>query len=147
MLMYFLWGSRPWQGLAFGMSLKRKMETVRFVKEHTQIKNLCHGYPPEFASYFRYCRSLRFDVASDYAHLKHMFQDSFDREGFTFEYIYDWNKKHELSMGLYVHVEGVAQSSAYNTPQGSTSYNTLERSASYNTCQGQLLLLLQFTQV
>ena len=37
--------------------------------KHTQIKNLCHGYPPEFASYFCYCHSLRFDEAPDYAHL------------------------------------------------------------------------------
>lgn len=122
-LVYFLRGSLPWQGLTFGMSPKRKMETVRSVKKHTEIKILCHGYPPEFESYFRYCRSLRFDEEPDYAHLKHKFRDLFVREGFKFDYVYDWNIKHKLSLGRSVHVEEAAKLSAYNTPHGPSPCN------------------------
>ncbi|KAL6974818.1 non-specific serine,threonine protein kinase [Sarracenia purpurea var. burkii] len=39
------------------------------------------GYPTEFASYFHYCRSLRFDDKPDYAYLKRIFRDLFIREG------------------------------------------------------------------
>jgi casein kinase 1 len=42
---------------------------------------LCRGYPTEFASYFHYCRSLRFDDKPDYAYLKRIFRDLFIREG------------------------------------------------------------------
>jgi hypothetical protein len=42
---------------------------------------LCRGYPTEFASYFHYCRSLRFDDRPDYAYLKRIFRDLFIREG------------------------------------------------------------------
>ncbi|KAG0486842.1 hypothetical protein HPP92_008937 [Vanilla planifolia] len=51
---------------------------------------LCRGYPPEFASYFHYCRSLRFDDKPDYAYLKRIFRDLFIREGFQFDYMFDW---------------------------------------------------------
>lgn len=43
---------------------------------------LCRGYPTEFASYFHYCRSLRFDDKPDYAYLKRLFRDLFIREGY-----------------------------------------------------------------
>jgi hypothetical protein len=42
---------------------------------------LCKAYPSEFASYFHYCRSLRFDDKPDYAYLKRIFRDLFIREG------------------------------------------------------------------
>lgn len=42
---------------------------------------LCRGYPTEFASYFHYCRSLRFEDKPDYAYLKRIFRDLFIREG------------------------------------------------------------------
>jgi casein kinase 1 len=51
---------------------------------------LCKAYPSEFASYFHYCRSLRFDDKPDYAYLKRIFRDLFIREGFQFDYVFDW---------------------------------------------------------
>ncbi|AQL07296.1 hypothetical protein ZEAMMB73_Zm00001d047686 [Zea mays] len=41
---------------------------------------LCRGYPTKFASYFHYCRSLRFEDAPDYQYLKRLFRDLFIRE-------------------------------------------------------------------
>ena len=48
---------------------------------------LCRGYPTEFASYFHYCRSLRFDDKPDYAYLKRIFRDLFIREGWLLSYL------------------------------------------------------------
>jgi hypothetical protein len=45
------------------------------------VQVLCKNYPSEFASYFHYCRSLRFDDKPDYAYLKRIFRDLFIREG------------------------------------------------------------------
>ena len=42
---------------------------------------LCKNYPSELASFFHYCRSLRFDDKPDYAYLKRLFRDLFIREG------------------------------------------------------------------
>ncbi|KAA8534818.1 hypothetical protein F0562_029740 [Nyssa sinensis] len=88
-LMYFLRGSLPWQGLKAGTK-KQKYEKISEKKVSTSIEALCRGCPTEFASYFHYCRSLRFDDKPDYAYLKRIFRDLFIREGFQFDYIFDW---------------------------------------------------------
>ncbi|GAU34795.1 hypothetical protein TSUD_205990 [Trifolium subterraneum] len=88
-LMYFLRGSLPWQGLKAGTK-KQKYDRISEKKVSTSIEALCRGYPTEFASYFHYCRSLRFDDKPDYAYLKRIFRDLFIREGFQFDYVFDW---------------------------------------------------------
>ncbi|CAN6935295.1 unnamed protein product [Brassica oleracea var. botrytis] len=96
-LMYFLKGRQelllpsilPWQGLKAG-NKKQKYERISEKKVSTSIESLCRGYPSEFASYFHYCRSLRFDDKPDYAYLKRLFRDLFIREGFQFDYVFDW---------------------------------------------------------
>ncbi|KAJ9179358.1 hypothetical protein P3X46_011156 [Hevea brasiliensis] len=88
-LMYFLRGSLPWQGLKAG-NKKQKYEKISEKKVSTSIEALCRGNPTEFASYFHYCRSLRFDDKPDYAYLRRLFRDLFIREGFQFDYVFDW---------------------------------------------------------
>ncbi|CAN4103780.1 unnamed protein product [Withania somnifera] len=88
-LMYFLRGSLPWQGLKAG-NKKQKYEKISERKVSTSFEALCRGYPTEFASYFHYCRSLRFEDKPDYAYLKRIFRDLFIREGFQFDYVFDW---------------------------------------------------------
>lgn len=88
-LMYFLKGSLPWQGLKAGTK-KQKYERICEKKMSTSIESLCKSYPSEFSSYFHYCRSLRFDDKPDYAYLKRIFRDLFIREGFQFDYVFDW---------------------------------------------------------
>ncbi|KAJ4821000.1 casein kinase I [Rhynchospora pubera] len=88
-LMYFLRGSLPWQGLKAGTK-KQKYEKISEKKIATSIEALCRGYPSEFASYFHYCRSLRFDDKPEYSYLKKLFRELFIREGFQFDYVFDW---------------------------------------------------------
>ncbi|CAN1271106.1 Casein kinase 1-like protein 10 [Linum perenne] len=88
-LMYFLRGSLPWQGLKAG-NKKQKYDKISEKKMLTPIEVLCKSYPSEFTSYFHYCRSLRFDDKPDYAYLKKLFRDLFVREGYQFDYIFDW---------------------------------------------------------
>lgn len=44
----------------------------------------------EFAKYLEYCRKLRFDEKPDYVFLRRMFKELFIREGYEFDYVYDW---------------------------------------------------------
>nr|GMD21827.1 casein kinase 1-like protein 10 [Ipomoea batatas]GMD95242.1 casein kinase 1-like protein 10 [Ipomoea batatas] len=88
-LMYFLRGSLPWQGLKAGTK-KQKYDKISEKKMLTPIEVLCKSYPSEFISYFHYCRSLRFDDKPDYSYLKRLFRDLFIREGYQFDYVFDW---------------------------------------------------------
>ncbi|XP_073155543.1 casein kinase 1-like protein 10 isoform X2 [Henckelia pumila] len=88
-LMYFLRGSLPWQGLKAGTK-KQKYDKISEKKMLTPIEVLCKLYPSEFVSYFHYCRSLRFEDKPDYSYLKRLFRDLFIREGYQFDYVFDW---------------------------------------------------------
>ncbi|KAL4590543.1 hypothetical protein LXL04_003475 [Taraxacum kok-saghyz] len=88
-LMYFLRGSLPWQGLKAGTK-KQKYDKISEKKMLTPIEVLCKSYPSEFTQYFHYCRSLRFEDKPDYSYLKRLFRELFIREGYQFDYIFDW---------------------------------------------------------
>ncbi|KAJ6808558.1 casein kinase 1-like isoform X1 [Iris pallida] len=88
-LMYFLRGSLPWQGLKAGTK-KQKYDKISEKKMLTPVEVLCKSYPSEFISYFHYCRSLRFDDKPDYSYLKRLFRDLFIRKGYQFDYVFDW---------------------------------------------------------
>lgn len=57
----------------------------------TPTEVLCRGFPHEFAIYLNYCRSLRFDDKPDYSYLRKLFRDLFIREGFQYDYVFDWS--------------------------------------------------------
>ncbi|KAL5344275.1 serine/threonine protein kinase [Pseudogymnoascus australis] len=88
-MLYFCRGSLPWQGLK-AATAKQKYDSVVFKKMATRIEVLCHGLPNEFAIYLNYTRSLRFDDKPDYVFLRKIFRDLFVREGFQYDYVFDW---------------------------------------------------------
>ncbi|KAL3954791.1 hypothetical protein ACCO45_010354 [Purpureocillium lilacinum] len=59
-------------------------------KMTTPTEVLCRGFPNEFAIYLNYTRSLRFDDKPDYSYLRKIFRDLFVREGFQYDYVFDW---------------------------------------------------------
>lgn len=88
-LMYFLRGSLPWQGLK-ATTKKQKYERILERKISTTTEMLCKGFPAEFRSYFEHVRSLRFDDRPDYDYLKRLFRELFFRKNFEFDNMYDW---------------------------------------------------------
>ncbi|KAG1441466.1 hypothetical protein G6F56_011468 [Rhizopus delemar] len=91
MLMYFCRGSLPWQGLK-ATTKKQKYDRIMEKKMTTPTELLCRNYPSEFAIYLNYTRSLRFDDKPDYAYLRKLFRDLFIREGYAYDYVFDWTK-------------------------------------------------------
>jgi len=47
--------------------------------------------PAELATYLNFCRSLRFDDKPDYSYLRQLFRNLFHKQGFTYDYVFDWN--------------------------------------------------------
>ena len=55
----------------------------------------------EFATYFNYCRSLRFEEKPDYAYLRQLIQNLFHRQGFTNDYVFDWNAIDKVKVSYF----------------------------------------------
>ncbi|RXG58868.1 Casein kinase I isoform gamma-1 [Armadillidium vulgare] len=92
MFMYFLRGSLPWQGLK-AETLKDRYQKIGDTKRATPIEVLCENYPEEMAQYLHCVRRLDFFEAPDYNYLRKLFQDLFDRKGYTNDGEFDWTGK------------------------------------------------------
>ena len=70
MLIYFLKGVLPWQGLKNGNE-----KYTRIMEKKLQIPTeiLCYGLPDEITYYLKYCKSLRFEDRPDYDYLRGLF--------------------------------------------------------------------------
>uniref|UniRef100_A0A8C8FU47 non-specific serine/threonine protein kinase n=1 Tax=Oncorhynchus tshawytscha TaxID=74940 RepID=A0A8C8FU47_ONCTS len=97
MFMYFLRGSLPWQGLKAD-TLKERYQKIGDTKRATPIEVLCESFPEEMATYLRYVRRLDFFEKPDYDYLRKLFTELFDRNGYVFDYEYDWVGKPLVSL-------------------------------------------------
>ena len=91
-LMYFLRGSLPWQGL----KVDRKEDRYKKIyekKKATSPEELCTGFPPELAEYVRYTRNLEFEQNPDYNYLRGLFRKIMEDKGYDPNDIrFDWSK-------------------------------------------------------
>jgi len=90
MLIYFLKGQLPWQGLDSSTKSK-KLKHIFKVKRNTSLNNLCSDIPIEFNYYMKYCRLLRYKQTPDYDYLKSLFINIFYTKNFDYDNIFDWN--------------------------------------------------------
>lgn len=88
-LVYFIRGSLPWQGLK-AATKEEKYEKIMRKKRDTDILSLCQNLPPEFSLYFTYVRSLQFEERPDYAYLRKIFHEVFLRNHFKRDEEFDW---------------------------------------------------------
>ena len=91
-LIFFLKGSLPWQGLKTGHD-----KYTRIMEKKLQIPTeiLCYGLPDEVSVYLNYCKSLRFEDRPDYDYLRSLFikilNDTTCLYGISKEYLkFDW---------------------------------------------------------
>lgn len=81
-LLYFLKGSLPWQGLA-GKNKNDKYDRIKEKKIQTTIEQLTRNSPEEFSKYLQYCRNLRFEEKPDYNYLRNLFRGLMERSGYS----------------------------------------------------------------
>lgn len=72
-LIYFLKGHLPWQGISRGVPTGH-MSIIEQTKINTSVDSLCSDLPVEFKKYIEYCRSLEFQTKPDYKYLRRIFQ-------------------------------------------------------------------------
>lgn len=88
-ILYFLRGSLPWQGLKANHK-RQKYEKIYECKMSTSIEMLCKGFPPEISKYVTYCRQLTFEDNPDYDLLRQDFRKLFRTLNFAWDYVFDW---------------------------------------------------------
>lgn len=91
-LIYFMRGSLPWQGLP-ATDHKERMKKIGDMKKKLPLEEICERCPEEFVSYLRYVRHLDFYEAPDYDYLRKLFYDLFILNRFVDDGIYDWSGK------------------------------------------------------
>lgn len=88
-LIYFLVGKLPWQGLRSG-NAAQKHQLILEKKMSTSIEELCAGCPRQLIDYLRYCRALKFDAKPNIAYLRSLFRDLY-KERFNSDYTFEWD--------------------------------------------------------
>ena len=86
-LLYFLRGKLPWQGLHV-KNKEDRYHKIMEIKMETTPFQLCKGFPKEFENYVEYTRNLEYEQDPDYKLLKNLFNNILDKNS---ENIYDWD--------------------------------------------------------
>ncbi|CDW82840.1 casein kinase [Stylonychia lemnae] len=89
LLVYFLKGQLPWQGLATRNTID-KTEQIREKKMNTTIEELTEDLDEEFKQYFTYIRSLAFEDKPDYQYLRNLFKKLMDKNDYYYDNQFDW---------------------------------------------------------
>ena len=91
-LMYFLRGSLPWQGLHIHKGEDR-YKKILAKKKSTSAEELCKGFPSEFVEYINYTRNMEFEADPDYKHLRGLLLSVLEKENSSYDFCYDWVKE------------------------------------------------------
>ena len=96
-LMYFLKGNLPWQGLP-GKNKEERYKKICQKKIDTSPHSLCFGFPNEFEKYIEYTRNMEYEEQPLYNNLKEDFIKIVEKENEDFDYIYDWSTEEEKKL-------------------------------------------------
>ena len=88
-IMYFIRGSLPWQGLKVNKKEDRYKKICEKKKE-TSAKDLCAGFPNEFETFVSYTRNLQFTEVPNYNYLRNLLKTILKKGGLSFDFYYDW---------------------------------------------------------
>jgi len=88
-LICFLRGSLPWEGLSNHLIVASK--------QNTSTLDLCHGLPVEFRVFLEYACSLSFDVKPDYGYLSRLFDELSSRDGDSSDPRFDWDGQIDMN--------------------------------------------------
>ena len=91
-LMYFLRGSLPWQGLHVNRGEDRYKKILQ-KKKGTSAEELCKGFPSEFVEYINYTRNLEFEADPDYKYLRGLLTTVLAKQNAEYDFYYDWCKE------------------------------------------------------
>ena len=100
-LIYFLKGNLPWQGLKIEKGEDR-FHKIYLKKKEINSEILCFGLPNEIKIFIDYTRNLKFEENPNYSFLKGLFVSILEKEKCCFDFCFDWiNEKPHFCDNLY----------------------------------------------
>ena len=88
-LLYFLRGKLPWQGLHV-KNKEDRYHKIMEIKKETSPAKLCKNFPSGFEKYVSYTRKLEYEENPEYNYLKKLFNNILKEDGNSMDYYYDW---------------------------------------------------------
>ena len=88
MLIYFMKGTLPWQGLNAATKAE-KYKLIGDAKQTVPMEELCQGLHPLFSEYLINVKALKFKERPNYTFLYNLFSTAFINMKFSWDY-YDW---------------------------------------------------------
>ena len=98
-LMYFLIGNLPWQGLKIKVG-EDQFKKIADKKINTSFEVLTKNQPIQFLKYFQHCDKLNFEDEPDYDYLIGLFQEMINQYCNDCFYDFDWKKDHICYMSI-----------------------------------------------
>jgi len=90
-IMYFIRGSLPWQGLKVN-NKEDRYKKICDKKRATSARELCSGFPKELENFVSYTRTLGFMDVPDYEYLRKLLKSVIAHEHKSIDFYYDWCK-------------------------------------------------------
>eukprot|EP00759_Apiculatamorpha_spiralis_P044225 PhF_6_TR41305/c1_g1_i1/m.62539/K02218/CSNK1, CKI; casein kinase 1 len=96
-MIYFMAGKLPWQGLKPTKEQKEKetdkYEHIAQVKEETSLDVLCQGLPQEVLLLMQYVKGLQFEEDPNYGYIRGLLKDLGTQHNVVNDGLYDWTLK------------------------------------------------------
>ena len=94
-LIYFLNGNLPWQGLRV-KTKEEKYKKILEKKKNISSEELSKDFPQQFCEFLEYTKKLEYKDAPDYDMLKNKLLAILKERGYEFDCIYDWTSEEDL---------------------------------------------------
>jgi len=88
-LIYFMKGSLPWQGLQY-QNRDQKYIAILQKKLAIPVDVLCQGLPNQFGLFLKDIKQIEFSQRPPYEKYREMFRELFITSGYAYDYCYDW---------------------------------------------------------
>ena len=96
MLIYFMRGKLPWQGVTGNKKMERYLKIYK-MKKNVAPEDLCKSLPHQMTEFMRYVKSLEFEQDPNYNHLRNLFNSILKKiNGTNDQLIFSWIRMADL---------------------------------------------------
>lgn len=116
---YLLRGSLPWMNFSC-KNRKEERELNYNMKVTTDYAQILKGYPKEYLNYYHSVHDLKFDEEPNYSLYRQMFIEAYVREGYIWDFSYDWDGSTSLGFDLISPEKPITKSEEKQTDKKQT---------------------------